>query len=165
MRGRLRIVEAQSRETVGTAKALFLEYASTLSFDLSFQHFDEEMVTFPIQYSPPTGSLLVAYEDRKPAGCVGLRRLEEGVCEIKRLYVRSEFRGLGIGRALALNVIDVGRRLGYVRMRLDTVPSMHEAIALYRTLGFRQIPQYRDNPVSGALFFELLLSEVGIKAP
>jgi ribosomal protein S18 acetylase RimI-like enzyme len=153
------VIEAKSSESVEAAEALFREYASTLDFDLSFQHFDDEMKTFPIQYSPPSGCLLLAYEDETVAGCVGLRMLDEGICEMKRLYVRPEFRGKGIGRALVLNVIDRGRKLGYGRMRLDTVPSMHEAIALYESFGFKQIPQYRDNPVPGALYFELQLRE------
>ena len=155
----MNVIEAKSSESVEAAEALFREYASTLDFDLSFQHFDDEMKTFPIQYSPPSGCLLLAYEDETVAGCVGLRMLDEGICEMKRLYVRPEFRGKGIGRALVLNVIDRGRKLGYGRMRLDTVPSMHEAIALYESFGFKQIPQYRDNPVPGALYFELQLRE------
>ena len=153
----MRVIEAKSSETIEAARGLFEEYASMLDFDLSFQHFDAEMKTFPEQYSPPTGCLLIAYEGEHPIGCVGLRKLGEGVCEMKRLYVRPQSRGRGIGRALVLNVIDRGRRLGYGRMRLDTVPSMQEAIALYESFGFRQIPKYRDNPLSGALFFELRL--------
>ena len=128
-----------------------------MGFDLSFQHFEDEMRTFPLQYSPPNGCLLLAYEQGHVAGCVGLRKLDQGICEMKRLYVRPKFRGRGIGRALVLKVVDRGRSLGYGRMRLDTVPSMHEAIALYESYGFRQIPQYRDNPVPGALYFELRL--------
>jgi GNAT superfamily N-acetyltransferase len=155
----MEIAEAKSKETIEATAALFREYASTLDFDLSFQHFDDEMRMFPVQYSPPSGCLLVAYDDEILAGCVGLRKLDEGVCEMKRLYVRPQFRGRGIGRALVLKVIDMGRRLGYGRMRLDTVPSMHEAIVLYESFGFKQIPQYRENPIVGALFFELQLRE------
>jgi ribosomal protein S18 acetylase RimI-like enzyme len=154
----MHVLEAKSKVSIRDAESLFLEYASSLTFDLSFQHFEEEMRTFPLQYSSPTGCLLLAYEGEKAVGCVGLRKLDERVCEMKRLYVRPEFQGHGIGRALALRIIEEGRRLGYACMRLDTVPSMHAAIAMYRKLGFKQIPQYRDNPVPGALFFELQLS-------
>ena len=155
----MHVIEAESSEMIEATKALFREYASTLDFDLSFQHFDDEMRIFPVQYSPPNGCLLIAYEDERLAGCVGLRKLDEGVCEMKRLYVRPQFRGRGVGRALVVKVIDRGRRLGYSRMRLDTVPSMHEAIGLYRSFGFKQILPYRDNPVPGALYFELQLRE------
>ena len=154
----MEVAEPQSQEEIEEAATLFREYASTLNFDLSFQHFEDEMSTFPIQYSRPTGCLLIAHENHTLAGCVGLRRLAQGVCEIKRLYVRQGFRGKGIGHALVAKVIDMGRGLGYGWMRLDTVPSMHEAIALYKSFGFKQIPKYRENPIVGALFFELQLS-------
>ena len=151
------VVEPQSQEQIEESAMLFREYALGLDFDLSFQHFYDEMRTFPKQYSKPTGSILLAYEDHNPAGCVGLRKLDEGVCEMKRLYVRKKFRGKGIGRALVAKVIEMSGKLGYERMRLDTVPSMHEAIALYESFGFKRIPKYRENPIAGALFFELQL--------
>jgi ribosomal protein S18 acetylase RimI-like enzyme len=155
----VQIIEAESSETIEAARVLFQEYASTLDFDLSFQHFDHEMRTFPVQYSSPSGCLLVAYEDESPTGCVGLRKLDEDICEMKRLYVRPRFRGRGIGRALVINVINKGGKLGYGRMRLDTVPSMQEAIALYESFGFKPIPPYRHNPIPGALYFELELRD------
>jgi len=155
----VQIFEARSGESVEAVRRLFHEYASALDFDLEFQHFDDEMKTFPTQYSNPTGCLLVAYVEAEAVGCVGLRKYEKMVCEMKRLYVRPEFRGLNIGKGLAVRIIEEAGRRGYSRMRLDTVPSMQAAIALYRKLGFKEIPQYRNNPIPGALFFELQLTE------
>lgn len=153
-----RILDADSEELLSVAKGLFLEYKKSLPFDLDFQNFDEEVAHLPGEYARPSGRILVALAGGEAAGCVALRKLGEGTCEMKRLYVRPEFRGLKLGRRLAEKVIDEAKKSGYKKMRLDTVSSMTEAIALYRSFGFEEIPQYRVNPLPDAMFFELDLA-------
>jgi ribosomal protein S18 acetylase RimI-like enzyme len=138
-------------------RRLFQEYASSLGFSLDFQDFEGELRRFPGPYAAPRGTLLLAELDGMAAGCVGLRPIDLSTCEMKRLYVRPSCRGRGVGRRLALSLIEEARSKGYRSMRLDTVPTMSEAIALYRSLGFSERPPYRYNPVPGALFFELSL--------
>jgi putative acetyltransferase len=154
----IEIQPAVDDDSVGHVRALFKEYASSLGVDLSFQDFAEELAALPGEYGPPGGALLLAFCDGQLAGCVALRPFEEGTCEMKRLYVRHPFRGKGVGRRLALAVVERARESGYRRMRLDTLPWMNEAIELYRTLGFRPIEPYRPNPVPGAVFMELDLA-------
>lgn len=132
-----------------------MEYAKSLPFDLDFQDFDGELANLPGDYSPSKGRLLIAFISEKPAGCVALRKIDRSICEMKRLYVRPEFRGMGIGRALAERIIAEAREIGFVKMRLDTVSSMTEAIALYKSFGFTEIEQYRVNPLPDAMFFQL----------
>lgn len=150
----LEIREAQSPEDLATVRDLVLEYAASLGFDLAFQGFDREVAELPGAYAPPRGVILLALDGTRAAGCVALRPLAPDVCEMKRLYVRPEFRGTGLGRRMADAILAEGRSRGYLRMRLDTVPAMAGAIALYRSLGFREIPPYRENPIEGALFLE-----------
>lgn len=150
--------QAESPEQISAVRELFLEYAKSLNFSLCFQSFEKELAELPGEYAPPAGRLLLAAHSSQLAGCVALHKLEDEICEMKRLYVRSEFRGKGLGRVLAERVVADAREIGYKRLRLDTVePVMQGAVALYRKLGFREIEPYRDNPIEGALYMELNL--------
>ncbi|MGB6876533.1 MAG: GNAT family N-acetyltransferase [Candidatus Acidiferrales bacterium] len=156
----MRIKNADAPEFLETVRKLFREYEASIKVDLCFQGFEKELAELPGEYARPSGRLLVAFEGDEVAGSGALRRLEGDVCEMKRLYVRPEHQGKAIGAGLARALIEQAREAGYTRMRLDTMPSMARAIAMYRSLGFREIDAYRFNPVPGALFFELPLAEV-----
>jgi putative acetyltransferase len=151
------IKRAETEDDIAVIRELFDEYAESLGFDLSFQDFHREQTTLPGEYAPPRGRLLLARDGEVAAGCVVLREESSGICEMKRLYVRPAYRGTGLGRTLACEIIAEAKSIGYARMRLDTVPWMAEAIALYRSLGFNEIPAYRHNPIEGAVFMELEL--------
>ncbi|MEA2723336.1 MAG: hypothetical protein QOH59_1107 [Gemmatimonadales bacterium] len=153
----LSIADAGDAADIAIARLLFEEYAASLGVDLCFQGFEQELATLPGSYAPPDGRLLLARSGSEIAGCGALRRLEAEVCEMKRLYVRAAFRGRGLGRMLAEAIIQEARAAGYRRMRLDTLPAMASALALYRQLGFREIPPYGSNPIEGSLFLELQL--------
>ena len=153
----LEIKYPESLDEIGEARMLFEEYATSLNFSLCFQGFDQELANLPGEYAKPEGRLLLARHDGKLAGCIALRKIDDSVCEMKRLFVRPEFRGQGIGRALAEKVIADARTIGYSSMRLDTLASMREAITLYRSLGFTPIEAYRFNPLPHTVFMELTL--------
>jgi len=154
-RNMLKLIQGESEEHMARIRELFIEYAASLGFDLGFQDFEKELAELPGEYAPPSGRLFLAIHNRQVAGCVALRKITEEICEMKRLYVRPAFRGKGIGRSLAEAIIEEARLIGYARMRLDTVPSMREAIPLYHQLGFTEIEPYRYNPIEGTLFMEL----------
>ena len=145
-------------EDMPLVRALFEEYAASLGFDLCFQNFDEELATLPGAYAPPLGTIVVAFCGGGACGCVAVRPFEEGVCEMKRLYVKPACRGRGVGRSLALAAVAFAASALYERMRLDTLASMTEANALYRSLGFAQCERYRRNPLEHPVFMELRLS-------
>ena len=152
----LKAVQAEAPEQIAVVRELFLEYAHSLSFSLCFQSFDEEIAGLPGDYAPPEGRLILVTFESQAAGCVALHKLDDEVCEMKRLYVRPQFRGKGLGKVLAERVISEARAIGYKKLRLDTVePVMRTAVAMYRQLGFREIAQYRANPIEGALYMEL----------
>jgi GNAT superfamily N-acetyltransferase len=136
---------------VALVRELFLEYARDIGVDLGFQDFEKEVATLPGDYDP----ILIAHWNSEPAGCVAMHAIDAAVCEMKRLYVRSTYRGHAIGRALAERIIAEGRSRGYARMRLDTLPTMTSAIPLYHSLGFVEIPPYRFNPIAGSKFMEI----------
>jgi ribosomal protein S18 acetylase RimI-like enzyme len=140
------------------ARVLFLEYAQALGVDLSYQDFDRELAQLPGDYARPAGRLLAARLGDETVGCVALRPADGGACEMKRLFVRPGRRGLGAGRALAEAVIAAAREVGYTSMRLDTLPQMQAAQAMYETLGFREIEPYYPSPVHGTRFLELDLN-------
>jgi putative acetyltransferase len=155
----VQIREATTKSLVSSARKLIREYSVSLGIDLSFQNFEEEMAEFPSHYARPRGRVLVAVEGGEAVGVVGLRRFSARICELKRMYVRPEFRGRGIGRMLAKRAIEEARGIGYAKMRLDTLSRLQEAVSLYGSMGFKQIGPYRANPHKGVVYMELDLGE------
>lgn len=156
----MKFIQASQVDEIDAARGLFREYEAWLGLDLCFQNFEKELAELPGAYAPPTGRLLLAFENDLLVGCVALRKLSDGVCEMKRLFLRPQFHGQGCGRELAERIVAEARDAGYERMRLDTLPEqMGKAIALYRSLGFKEIEPYYQNPVPGALFMELVLDQ------
>lgn len=151
------IIQAHTGSYLDHVRALFIEYADSLEVDLCFQNFNQELATLPGSYAPSDGRVLLATKDEQVAGCVALRKFADDTCEMKRLYVRPAWRGQQVGRVLATAIIAEARTIGYTRMLLDTLPTMHAAISLYRSLGFTTSDPYRYNPVDGVVFMELTL--------
>jgi GNAT superfamily N-acetyltransferase len=160
----LLITEALAEPAISQARTLLREYAMTPGVEACMQDFERELASLPGFYGRPTGRLLLALRHDpagvdEPIGCIGLRKLEKGICEMKRLYVRPGFRKEGVGQVLVENLIEESRAMGYTKMRLDTLPIMHEAHALYKRFGFVEIGAYLKNPTPNALCFELALSQ------
>ncbi len=152
------ITEAASAEDYAAGRTLIEEYAAAVAVDLCFQNFSEEMANLPGIYGPPQGCLLLARINGEWVGCVAVRKRDAESCEMKRLYVKTQYRGLGLGRRLAELAIRCAQKLGYSRIFLDTLPSMAEAQSLYRSLGFREVEAYYPNPVEGVRYLALALS-------
>jgi len=154
----LSFAQAESREQLAQVRELWRVYAAALEVDLCFQNFEQELTDLPGRYAPPEGRLLLAFANGRLAGCVALRKIDDGVCEMKRLYVRPEFRGQGIGRRLTTRLMEEAREIGYARMRLDTISSkMSEAVGMYRSLGFREIASYYQSPIADTIYMEVNL--------
>jgi GNAT superfamily N-acetyltransferase len=148
--------QVESPAQIAQARELFLEYETALGISLCFQNFDQELANLPGDYAPPSGRLLLGHFEGQLAGCVALHSLESGICEMKRLYLRPAFRGKGLGSIMVDTIVSEARRIGYHRLRLDTIePLMKDAVRTYRKMGFREIAPYRSNPCEGALYMEL----------
>ena len=157
MTDQISIRQAATDTEIEAVRRLFREYEAFLGVDLGFQNFDAEFAGLPGKYARPDGDLLIGLNGNRILGCVAVRRLDHGVCEMKRLYVRPEARGTGLGRRLALEIIAIARELGYSVMRLDTLDRLTEAMCLYETLGFRRTAPYYENPLKGVVYWELPL--------
>lgn len=156
----IEILQAETADQIEETRKLFREYEKWLGLDLCFQGFEEELSCLPKKYAKPDGRLYLVLVNAKTAGCIALRKLERNVCEMKRLYVRDEFRGLGLGKKLVEKLIGEARLIGYEKMRLDTLPDkMSKAMKLYKSHGFAEIPSYYDNPYKETLFLELNLKK------
>ncbi len=154
----MKLRQVKTDEDIAQARELFHEYHAWLGINLCFQNFDKEVAELPGDYVPPGGRLLLADDGQQVAGCIALRKLADGVCEMKRLFVRPEYQGAGLGRILTREIIETARDIGYQSMRLDTLPGkMDRAIEIYRKLGFKEIKPYYESPVEDTLFMELSL--------
>lgn len=150
---------AKTSRDFEVAKALFIEYGQSLHMDLSFQNFDDELNELPKRYGGSTGDLILAYVDQQLAGGIAIHRFESGVAEMKRLYVRTQFRSLGLGHELVARILASAQSMGYKTVRLDTIPQMKAAQKIYREAGFKKIAPYRYNPVAGTIYLECSLGE------
>lgn len=154
----IEFVDAEDAASFEDARKIFREYEKWLGLDLCFQGFEEELRTLPGKYAPPDGRLILAYKDGELAGGIALRKIGDGICEMKRLFLRENARGSGIGRLLVEKIIKEARIIGYEKMRLDTFPpKMGKAVKLYESHGFYEIPPYYENPYDGVLYMEKIL--------
>jgi putative acetyltransferase len=154
----IELIDVSVGPEMNEVRDLFMEYAASLNFSLCFQNFDVEVSRLPGEYASPLGRIILCRVNGQTAGCIAVKPLSEGICEMKRLFVRPAFRGRKLGRRLALHLIQEAKVIGYHSMRLDTIAgTMEGAIALYRSLGFEEIPPYYDNPIPNAVYLELKL--------
>ncbi len=154
----IEIIQAETPEEIEQAQTLFREYEAWFGLNLCFQNFDEEVANLPGKYALPEGRLFLAFSDEKLAGCVALRKLEDAICEMKRLFVREDFRGQNIGKLLIEKLFEEARLTGYKKMRLDTFPpKMGRAVKIYESYGFREIAPYYHNPYGEAVYMEMNL--------
>ncbi len=153
----MEIIHVKTAKHLNEICQLFREYENFLGVDLCFQGFEEELARLPGEYAPPKGSLLLAVDGKNTAGCVAVREFNGDVCEMKRLYLRSKYRGVGLGRKLAEKIIEEAARIGYSSIRLDTLKNLKEAMGLYKSLGFKRVDPYYDNPLPGVTYWELQL--------
>ncbi len=156
----MEIIEASKPEHFEVAEILFKEYVLSLGYDISHQNYDQEFDELDQIYQPPDGALFLGKSSDQWIGCVGLRPFDSTICEMKRLYVRKEGRGTGLGYSLCKSILSKAIALGYEKMRLDTLPDMHAAQGMYKKVGFYPIPSYNDNPIEGTLFMEVELKNV-----
>jgi ribosomal protein S18 acetylase RimI-like enzyme len=151
----IEIVQAETDDQIEAVRKLFREYEAWFGMNLCFQNFDDEVANLPSKYAAPDGRLFLAFADENLAGCIALQKLEDDICEMKRLFVKNDFRGQKIGIALIEKLFEEAKNIGYKKMRLDTFPSkMSKAVKLYESYGFREIPPYYQNPYGETLFME-----------
>lgn len=152
----MKIIQARTEKNIEDARSLFMEYIQSLNEDLCFQSFEDELAGLPGKYSPPDGALLLALSEKEePGGCVAMRKLEKGICEMKRLYVRPQFRGCGLGRKLAVRIIEEAAALNYETMLLDTLDRLKAAMVMYESIGFVRTEAYYRNPLPGVVYWKL----------
>ena len=154
----MEIRQALTKTEIEDVRGLFREYESFLDVDLCFQSFEEELAGLPGKYTPPGGGLLIAVDGERTVGTVAIRRLSPEICEMKRLYVKPEARGMGLGRALSRQIVETAKEIGYSKMRLDTLDKLTSALRLYTSMGFKKIRPYYENPIPGAVYLELDLN-------
>ena len=155
----IELKEAETKEGYNLATTLFKEYVSQLGIDLSFQNFNNELENIAVEYGTPDGTIFIAYNNDEPVGCFGVRKLENSICELKRMHVHDKARGLGVGKQLLKKSFEAGKQLGYSKMRLDTLSTMHNALNLYKQAGFYEIEPYRFDPIEDTKYFEIDLDE------
>ncbi|MCG8640742.1 MAG: GNAT family N-acetyltransferase [Desulfobacterales bacterium] len=153
----MEIRQARTKTEIEDVRRLFREYESFLDVDLCFQSFEEELAGLPGKYTPPGGGLLIAVDGERTVGCVAVRQLSPEICEMKRLYVKPEARGTGLGRALARQIVETAKGIGYSKMRLDTLGKLRTARRIYTSMGFKETIPYYENPIPGVVYMELAL--------